>query len=516
MLKNYAPKRVWKAFHFLLTVFVTFRKKERFLYVRPLSPAGLKRAILELGVSFIKLAQVLATRADLFSDEYLRELKTIHDEVAPMREDEFEAMYAKAFGLNPPFRSFEPAPIASASIGQVHKAELKDGSPVAVKIRRLGITDKVRDDIRIIRFFLKLFQPFFSRYTKNSLEAVISEFSAMIVKEVDMSMELENLRKFQETYRETGVRFPDFYALHSSADALVMSFESGFRIDDHDALTRLDIHFPALMDTLISFYTEQMLVRGFFNADPHPGNLLVREDGSLVMVDFGMVKRLPKSTRVAMIELVKAAHERDFELLIAACKHLGVVAAGAPQDQMQEMAERLFDIFGNENLSAASMQALAFDLLASMKELPFKLPQEVVYVMRASCLLEGLGTGFIENYNGVKDILPVLRKNLNRALGSEAGLFPTLKGEILGLPMTVRRLKTVLTDMSESNLHVKLSRETLELAGEYARAYLRPIGVGALLIVAGFFALQLDFALHTPLAVVLFALGVLRIFTALK
>jgi len=153
------PSRIWKAFRFLLTVFVTVRRKKHFLGIPPLAPAELKEAVLDLGVCFIKLAQVLATRADFFTEDYLRELRTIHDHVAPMSRADFEAMYAKAFGPNPPFVSFEAAPLASASIGQVHLAKLADGSTVAVKLRRLGIQRMVQADLRILRTFLKLFEP---------------------------------------------------------------------------------------------------------------------------------------------------------------------------------------------------------------------------------------------------------------------------------------------------------------------------------------------------------------------
>jgi len=406
--------------------------------------------------------------------------------------------------------------LASASIGQVHRATLLDGTPVAVKLRRRGITRRVASDLRILRTFLRLFKPFFTSYTKNSLDAVINEFSAMIRKEVDLAIELENMRKFATTYADSGVRFPQPYAASSSNLALVMSFETGVRIDDIAELRRCGVDFADLMERLIVFYTEQMLVRGFFHADPHPGNLLVHPDGTLVLLDFGMVKRLPKSARVAMIELVKAANEQDFELFITAAKRLGVVAASAPMDQMLELAERMFDIFNNENLNAVSMRVLAFETLASMHNLPFKLPQEIVYVMRASTLLEGLGTGFSDNFNGVKDILPILRRNMHRALGAEARLFPTITGELRDLPLTVRRIKTVIADLSESNLEVRVAQESLEYLADRQRIMLKGLTVGVILILTAFFMLQLNISWRHEAAVLLFLAGVLRALVALR
>lgn len=516
MRNYYAPGRIWQAFRFLVTIFATVLKRDRILFIPPLGPAALKKTILDLGVSFIKLAQVLATRADFFTEEYLVELRTIHDEVAPMSRADFDAMYARAFGATPPFRDFDPLPMASASIGQVHRAVLADGTEVAVKIRRLDIERKVLVDIRILGYFLRLFRPFFSLYTRNSLEVLLTEFSSMILKEVDMIIERDNLRKFKEMFTRADVRMPDYYPEYSNHDALVMSFEHGVRVDDVEALQRLNIPFGRIMDTLIDFYTEQMLVKGLFHADPHPGNLFVREDGVLVLLDFGMVKRLSGSTRMAMIEVVQAATSRDYELFIAACERLGVITPTAPADELLEFAERMFDIFGNIDLDAASMQALALDVLFSMKDMPFKMPQEVVYVLRASTLIEGLGTNYIENFNGVKDILPILKDKLPKALGFDEGVFSQVRHEISGLPMTFKRVKTIITDLSEQKLQIKISRHTVDQINERLRSLFRPLVAGLIFIFAAFFVLQLDFAYSRGVASGLFGLGVLRLFFGVR
>jgi len=312
MLRYYSPLRIWRVFTFLLTLFLLIKKRERFLFFRPLAPEALLRTITLLGASFIKLAQVLATRSDFFSREYLVALKTLHDELPPMEGAAMERVFALAFPVDP-FSSFPREPIASASIGQVHDALLADGTRVAVKLRREGIETQVRADIRILKAFNALFRPLFSHYTKHSVEAVISEFSEMILREVSLRQERINLEKFSAEYADQPVRFPAPYEEYSSDDALVMSFEVGFRFDDKEAIEAQKIEIKPLIETLVGFYTEQMLVNGFFHADPHPGNLLISSKGELILLDFGMVKRLPNDTRVAIIELIKAANEKDYE-----------------------------------------------------------------------------------------------------------------------------------------------------------------------------------------------------------
>ena len=336
--------------------------------MKPLSPHALKESIITLGASFIKLAQVLATRADFFTPHYLNELKSLHDALPPMHHEAFEIVYKNAFETLI-FESFENEPIASASIGQVHVGYIA-GQKVAVKLRRLDIKERVKADIAIISFFNTLFKPLFSHYTKNSIEAVIVEFSKMILEEVSMNRELQNLQKFSAMYAKSGIRFPIPLVDYCSDDALVMSYEEGFRFDDKKRLLKENIDFRAIIGKLIHFYTEQMLLKGYFHADPHPGNLLINPQGELILLDFGMVKTIPNETRIAIIELIKAANERDYELYISASKRLGTIAYEAPKAELALLSERMFDIFGNENLSSENMQKLAFDVLNSTKDLP--------------------------------------------------------------------------------------------------------------------------------------------------
>lgn len=361
-LKLYSPYRIWRVFSVLLTLYMLIRKRERFLFFSPLSPERLLQHITLLGASFIKLAQVLATRNDFFPPTYLSKLKMLHDELPSMDAKTMQRVFDRAFEKDPFYR-FDKEPIASASIGQVHEAWLDEETKVAVKLRREGIEKQVSADIRILTFFNSLFRPLFSHYTKHSIEAVIIEFSSMILKEVSLNQERANLIKFSETYDDMDVGFPTAYEKLSSDDALVMSFEEGFRFDDAKALEKHNIDIIPLIETLVKFYTEQMLVRGFFHADPHPGNLLVSKEGKLILLDFGMVKRVPNDTRIAIIELIKAANEQDYERYVSASKRMGTVAYDAPSAELAEFTERMFEIFNNDALDSSSMQDLAFEVL---------------------------------------------------------------------------------------------------------------------------------------------------------
>ena len=488
---------------------MVIKKKPSFLFFKPLSAKKLKETTINLGASFIKLAQVLATRADFFSADYLDELKELHDQLPSMNENDCNTIFYRAFKQNP-FSSFDNIPIASASIGQVHIAFLKDGTKVAVKLRRMGIKERVSADIKIINFFNIIFNPLFSHYTKNSIEAVVSEFSSMILQEVSLSHELTNLQKFSSIYKDSGIKFPIAFANICSDDALVMSYEEGFRFDDKENLQKENIDFKEIISKLVDFYTTQMLINGYFHADPHPGNLLVNKKGELILLDFGMVKSIPNNIRVAIIELVKAANERDFELYISASKRLGTIAYEAPTSELASFTDKMFDIFSNDNLTSESMQKLAFEVLESTRNLPFKLPSDAIYILRVSAIIEGLGTTYIENFNGIKDILPILQKNIPKALGANDSVVETLIEEIKDIPFIFKDLKSVIKQASSGELKIEVSNNQLEWIAKEIKGFIKPIILSLALIFTSIFTLLYDKDLK-EIALILFTIGVIKL-----
>ena len=508
-LRYYSPSRIYRVFTFLLTIYLVIKKKKSFLGFKPLAPKQLKDAIIFLGASFIKLAQVLATRSDFFDKEYLAELKELHDSLPPMNEAAFEEVYSRAFDAKS-FKSFEKHPIASASIGQVHVAYTHANQKVAVKLRRKNIYAQVMADIRIINSFNTLFKPLFSHYTKNSIEAVIGEFAKMIKEEVSLTHELKNLVKFSSVYKDAGIRFPTPHAELCSDDALVMSYEEGFRFDDKESIFKHNIDFRSIIAKLVDFYTTQMLINGYFHADPHPGNLLVSKEGEFILLDFGMVKTVPNNSRVAIIELIKAAHEQDYERYIAANKKLGTIAYEAPTAELAEFTAKMFEIFANDNLDSESMQQLAFDVLESTRDLPFKLPSDAIYILRVSAIIEGLGTTYIENFNGIKDILPILQKNIPKALGAKESILETLIEEIKDIPFIAKDFKSAIKKISSDELHVEISNDQLEWIKKDLKSEVKSYAISFSLIFGSLFLLLYERDLK-EWAVGLFAFGVARI-----
>jgi predicted unusual protein kinase regulating ubiquinone biosynthesis (AarF/ABC1/UbiB family) len=332
----------------------------------------------------------------------------------------------------------------------------------------------------------------------------------MIIQEVSFINELRNIKEFSQVYKDSGIKFPIPYEEFCSNEALVMSFEEGFRFDDKENLLKYNINFKPLMAKLVDFYADQMLLNGYFHADPHPGNLLVSTEGELILLDFGMVKRIPNDTRIAIIELIKAAHEQNYELYISANKRLGTIAYEAPTAELAEFAAKMFTIFSDENLTNESMQQLAFEVLESTKDLPFKLPSDAIYILRVSAIIEGMGTTYIQNFNGIKDILPILQNNIPKALGSKNGIIDVVVQNIKDIPFFLQDTKISMKKIAEGRIGVEVLDEQLYWISKELKEYAGAIIKGFLLIMAGFFILSYDKNLQ-DLAFALFGIGVVYI-----
>ncbi|MGW8313178.1 MAG: ABC1 kinase family protein [Desulfuromonadales bacterium] len=507
------PQRCYAVFRFLVTVFLLFRQRKRWLVWNPLGPEELVANIRTLGASFLKLAQVLATRADFFDQKYLQALRQLHDKMPAMSDRDRQRAFQRAFPDATVFVAFTEQPLASASIGQVHQARLRGSEEiVAVKLLRENIQFKVRVDIFLLNFFLLLFRSLFSDQTRHSIESVLRAFTRMILQEVSMTQELSNLEHFSQVYANSGIRFPIPYKLYCSDTALVMSFEQGVRFDDVDAVSRLDVPFPELMQRLVLFYTEQMLIKGYFHADPHPGNLLVSPAGELILLDFGMVSRIPQQMRQAMIYAVKSAYERDFETLVSAIRRMGVITEESDLTTLSSVAERLFEIFDSDHLDASSMQELAFGILEALNDQPFKLPQDVIYVMRVSSLIEGLGTQYVDNFNGIKDILPILKENLPQALGEDRLSLEMMKHELLQLPMTVIKARRVVELAEQGDLTVRMASADRAFLLAQLSKQMRRIGWLIFFLALAFYLqlLGLQWALYLSVVSLLLAALTLR------
>jgi ubiquinone biosynthesis protein len=348
-----------------------------------------------LGPTYIKLGQMLSTRPDLIPEEYADELGNLRDNVPPMPFSAVRETVEGELGgkLGELFASFEEKPVAAASIGQVHKATLKEkGETVAVKVQRPGIAETVRADLEILSDLAAVLERSFSGIEHFDIRGVIAEFGRMMQREMDYTVEARNIRRFTENFSDMKeVTFPSVHWKLSSRRVLTMGFIDGFTIDKRDRLLGLKLDPAALAGTLGRAYIRMIFVDGFFHADPHQGNLFVLADGRICFLDFGAIGYLDEGARdrVALfyISLIRGQVGRSARLLME--------LSGA-SERTVDLRSLEWDLRDFMDFTALRRQNVALDrgmnqrIVAIAMKHKVMLPSSFVLLERALAQVEGV------------------------------------------------------------------------------------------------------------------------------
>jgi len=275
-------------------------------------PEELARDLEALGPTFIKLGQLLSSRADLLPAPYLEALSRLQDDVEPFSFGQVEEIVVAELGarLSSAFSEFEAAPLAAASLGQVHRARLRDGRPVAVKVQRPGIREQIVEDLATLRELAAFLDKHSAIGAQYGLEGLVEAFGRALIGELDYRREAQNLTRLHrnlESFESLEVPLP--IEDYTTERVLTMDYLEGRKVTLLDPLTRIDIDGGSLADELFRAYLHQVVVDGFFHADPHAGNVILTEDGRLGLIDLGMVGRIAPRMRDALFRLIVAIGE---------------------------------------------------------------------------------------------------------------------------------------------------------------------------------------------------------------
>ncbi len=419
----------------------------------------LTRRIASLGPTFIKLTQVIATRADLVPPIYLEALATLHDEVPPEPPGAIAAALERAYGRPPEelFERFDHEPLAAASIAQVHRARYR-GTEVAVKVVRPGVRRQVANDLAILDHLVPLLLRLFPHPHLESLETVVSEFAHTIFDEMEMTHEAANIARFHRLLDDhEGVVIPEVVEELTLPTVLVTRYYEGIPINQIQRLKEAGHDVEALIHRLVRLYAEQVMIHGWFHADPHPGNILVDPAGNLVLLDFGLVVELDDEVRLGITRLLLAAVRQDFDGVVAAYHRLGMIRDEANTALLQHAAQRMYKVLNRDDITTRRVSEIANEILSTFYDFPFRLPPELVYFFKTATLVEGLGTAWKPNYNGVRDIVPVIRKLMREEdLGVKRTLREILSEEAEGAKHLYRSMQRVLdrADRDELRVHI--------------------------------------------------------------
>lgn len=347
----------------------------------------LSRMLERLGTTFVKLGQGLGLRRDLLPDEYVAALEGLQDRVAPFPGELAVAEITRALGAPPGelFATFDKTPLAAASIAQVHRACLKDGTEVIVKVRRPDIRHQVAQDMRLLRLTVRALLwllPFLRRYAPLD---IIAEAEAGLQREMDFREEARSMQRFREAFRDwPGIYVPAVFGTLSTDSVLVQARSGGRRVDD----TNLGTQGPALAKALVSAYLHQFFVLGLFHGDPHPGNLFIMEDGAICFHDFGLVGFLDRDSRRNLAAFMQAFVHQDADWLLDAYLDMGVLAGDLDIAVYHAGLERLLEDYARLPLKDWSF-AVAFLRIARLgRGRDVRFPRNLLVLMRTLFLME--------------------------------------------------------------------------------------------------------------------------------
>ncbi len=424
----------------------------------------IERCIARLQGLFIKVGQLISIMTNFLPPEFRSELAGLQDRVPPRPYSDVEARVSEDFGGARPldlFAEFASEPVAAASIGQVHRARLKSGEYVAVKVQYPDIDEIVALDLRLLHRIVKVISYFFPY---RGLDGVYREIRGMILQELDFRAEAANLERIASHFvGRTDVKFPRVHPEFCSARILTTGWISGVKVSDRQRLQALGVDQAGLARLVVSAYCQQIFTDGVYHADPHPGNLLVERDNegtvSIVFIDFGAIAEVSPKMRRGIIDLIQAGLTRNTPRLVQAMKDMGFISRGADPAIFDRVIDFLHQRFQEEiALDSFSLKDVKFDPKRALENLAdlrrmevsirdladhFHVPKEWILLERTILLLMGLCTELDPTLNPMTVIRPYLEEFvLGKDRDWQALLVDTTKdlaSSLVGLPADIKK-----------------------------------------------------------------------------
>lgn len=370
---------------------------------RGVSPEKLRLILEDLGPTFIKLGQIMSMHSDILPKRYCDELMKLRSEVSPMVFSEVEKVLQDAYGCywKEIFSEIEEKPLGSASIAQVHKAILKTGEEVVVKIQRKGIYNKMSRDIELLHRAVKLLPPV-SLKDMVDLDMVLDELWDVTKEEMNFLTEASNLEEFARRNKEIAfIGVPKLYHEYTNHCVLVMEYIDGYAIDDKKTLLAEGYDLEEVGMKLIDHYIKQVMDDGFFHADPHPGNVKIR-GGKIVWIDMGMMGRLTERDKELLGKAVEGIAIGDIGMIQNAVMALGEFKEAPDQSCLYEGIANLLIQYGNVEMGNIDIAKVTMSLMEVMKENKIIMPHGLTMLARGLTHMEGVLADIAPNLNMIE------------------------------------------------------------------------------------------------------------------
>lgn len=359
------------------------------------SPQRIRRVLEELGPSFIKLGQLMSTRADIFPPEYIDELKKLQDQVPPIAFEKIKKVIESELKrpLKDIFVSIEQEALAAASVAQVHMAELEDAGRVAVKVIRPGIDKKIREDIRLMYYFAEKIENSFEIGQIIGFVDLVKEFERSIFRELDMYVEAGNIERFARNFKDSEELYiPKVHWDFTAKSVLVMEHIDGIKMDQVAEIRDHGIDPKEIALIGLRSFSRQLMEFGLFHADPHPGNTIVMYDGRVSLVDFGITGYLDEETMLQLANIFLGYAEHDYDMVLEALEDAGLISEATVN--IKNFRTDLKDIsepFYGRSLQTISVRDVYEQIMQLLVKYRIRLPRNLMLLLKTFIQTEALG-----------------------------------------------------------------------------------------------------------------------------
>lgn len=413
-------------------------------------PENLRKAFEELGPTFIKIGQILSTRPDLLSPEYIVELSKLQDSVAAENIETVNKMFFDEFSVSTTecFKKFYETPLASASISQVHKAILKDGREVVVKIQRPDIAEKMKLDISILLRIIRLTKARFSDALIDPEEA-LHEILLTTELELDFNNEVVNINTFRNFNKDVAfIYVPYVVDMLCSTKVLTMELINGFKVDDMKRLRHDKYDFDDLGKKLALSYLKQMLEDGFFHGDPHPGNIFICE-GKICFIDFGIMGSLSTSLKSTLNNMITAVAFNDINKMISALLSIGIKKGYVDRNKLYEDLDYLLVNYLSVSLNNIQISVMISEIFDIARQNNIRLPRDLTLLIRGLVILEGVIARISPDIKIIDIAIPYVKANNKFSLLAHLD-FNTLLMRSYSFIKDSSRLPSKIIELSDS------------------------------------------------------------------
>ncbi|MEN6442594.1 MAG: AarF/ABC1/UbiB kinase family protein [Methanoregula sp.] len=368
----------------------------------------------ELGPTFVKFGQIMSTRTELLPPDLINELKKLQDHVKPLPFSEVRKVIEECCpDPDAWFCEIDEIPVASASIGQVHRAILKDGTAVALKIQRPGISEVIENDLGILQSMAERIEAVFPEARVYNPTGMVEDFSHQIRKELDFSRDGRNAERMARNFRNVpGIHFPKIYPQLSSPHMLVMEYIEGVRIDSPEEIAAMGIDPHEIGVNGFHAYLKMIFEDGFYHGDPHAGNLLVTKNGDVVFLDFGIVGVLRPEKRQLFINLLFAMTTEDIDMMLKSLEGFGIVIAEEHRESLRDdLYIMMHDLgAGGDDVSQFNFGLVVTELTEAMRVYNLKVPMNLMLLLKVFVMVLDIGVKLDPKFNFGEEITPYLKK----------------------------------------------------------------------------------------------------------